>query len=46
MEVYSDVSFGNVVGGKLQIGYTNGLRDKNGQRCLLPWKSNIGRRVA
>ena len=30
MEVYSDASFGNVEGGKSQIGYIIGLRNK---RC-------------
>ena len=46
MEVYSDASFGNVEGGKSQIGYIIGLRDKSGERCPLAWKSRVGKRVA
>ena len=46
MEVYSDVSFENVEGGKSQIGYIIGLRDRRGERCPLAWKSKVGKRVA
>ena len=43
---YSDASFGKVEGGKSQIGYIIGLRDRSEERCPLVWKSNVGKRVA
>ena len=46
MEVFSDASFGNVDGGKSQVGYMIGLTDGRGKRCPLIWKSKIARRVA
>ena len=33
-------------GGKSQIGFIIGLRDKRGEKCPLAWKSRVGKRVA
>ena len=45
MEVFWDASFGNVDGGKSQVGFVIGLTDERGKRCPLIWKSKVARRV-
>src|SRR5215469_14019295 len=45
IEIYADESFGNVEGGKTQIGYYIGLKDKDGNICPIVWKSRVAKRV-
>src|SRR5215469_14193400 len=45
IEIYADASFGNVEGGKTQIGYYIGLKDKEGNTCSIVWKSTVAKRV-
>src|SRR5215469_6208977 len=45
IEIYADASFGNVEGGKTQIGYYIGLKDKEGNICPIVWKSRVAKRV-
>src|SRR5215469_12363830 len=45
IEIYADASFGNVEGGKTQIGYYIGLKDKEGNTCPIVWKSRVVKRV-
>ena len=43
-EIYADASFGNVEGGKTQIGYYIGLRDKECNTCQIIWKSRVAKK--
>ena len=45
-EVYTDASFGNEGEGKSQIGYIISLKDDEGKRCPIQWKSMKAKRVA
>src|SRR5215469_3056054 len=45
VEIYADASFGNVEGGKTQIGYYIELRDEEGNTCPILWKSRVAKRV-
>ena len=45
MEIYADASFGNVEGGKTQIGFIILIKDEKENTCPIIWKSKVAKRV-
>ena len=46
IEVFTDASYGNSIDDSPQIGYIVAVRDNEGNRCPIVWKSKCVRRVA
>lgn len=46
LEIFADASFNNVGDGNSQIGYIISLKDREGKKCSIYWKSRVAKRVS